>query len=289
PGIAAREALAEAGDRETRRVEVLADLGPVERRGDRRLRAAADGVRGDDRLPERVPEGVEVDAAAARRDPRLDRELLRIRLRQALAEPAGEVAYLVAVRAGPDRDEDVQAACARRLGERDEVQSVKGSLETQAGARGVGEAARRRIEVEADPVGLSRRGRAAVPDVHRDAAEVRERELRLELPADDVVDVAGRVLDSLGRRVGRKPARRLLLVEAVAAHPFRAALERQQAIADVRLERGEDLGVEADEVELGETVVRPIELVGVADAHLASARRDVRRAGRGRSRGAAGA
>ena len=131
-------------------------LCPGQRRRDGRLRGPPDGVGRHDRLREAVAEGIEVHAALARGDAGLHGQLLREGLREAVAEPVGELADLVAVGPGADRHEDVQALLARRLRKRDEVQGVERLLDLQAGARRVRKLPGVRIEVEAHPVGLAR-------------------------------------------------------------------------------------------------------------------------------------
>src|SRR5262249_43137070 len=70
---------------------------------------------------------------------------------------------------------------------------------------------------------------------------------------------------ALGRRVGRHPGRLLLLVEARAFQPVGTPLEGEEAVFHVRLERREDLHVEAEQVELRVALVRPEDLVGGRD------------------------
>src|SRR5262249_50696778 len=102
-----------------------------------------------------------------------------------------------------------------------------------------------------------------------DAAEVRERELRLEPPADDVVRGLLRVLDPLRWRVLRESLGRLLLEEAGPLHPVGAPLEREHPVLDEGLEALERRGVEVDEVALRIALLGPVDLVRVGDPHPA--------------------
>src|SRR5262245_20675148 len=100
----------------------------------------------------------------------------------------------------------------------------------------------------------------------RDASEVGERELRLELSADDVVGDFVGVLHGLRRRVRRQALRRLLLEEARSLHPVRTALEREEPILDVWSEAFEHVGIERDEIAHRVALLGPKDLVGVRDA-----------------------
>src|SRR5262249_19437989 len=96
-------------------------------------------------------------------------------------------------------------------------------------------------------------------------AEVDERQLRLEPPADDVVADAVRVDDASGRCVRRHRGRLLLLMETRALEAVRTALEGDQPVLHPRAELRPDERVVAHEVELGDVVIGPEDLVRVRD------------------------
>ena len=181
--------------------------------------------------------------------------------RQLLREPRD----LLRVGAGLDRQEDVQPLSSGRLHEGPEIERVQSLLHLQRGVHGVDHLARVRVEVEADPVGPVEILDPAVPGVHGDAAEIRERELRFELPAHHGVRDAAAVFHGDGRRVLRHPGGLLLLVKALAAHPVRTALQGEGAIVDVRLQARKDALIEGDEIRLRVPLLGPEDLVGVRD------------------------
>jgi hypothetical protein len=109
------------------------------------------------------------------------------------------------------------------------------------------------------------RGRPAAPDVDRDAAEVDQRELRLELAANDVVRRALLVLDRLRRRAVRHSRRLFLLDEALLEDPVRGPLERQQPVLHVGTQLRKNEVVEPGEVELRVSLLRPEHLVWVGE------------------------
>ena len=149
-------------------------------------------------------------------------------------------------------------------------------------ARCVGEAARRRIEVEGEPVGLVERSLAAVHDVDRDASEVDERQQRLLRPSDDVVhDLAGALrADRHGRHPRRDVLREVLLEEARPGHSVGTPFGRQRSIREPRQDERRDPVVEGRDVALRDSLRGPPRLVGMRDPDAADRRHGARGPGR---------
>src|SRR6266545_3974566 len=270
PGIRFLEPRFEVAEVEVGGLERWADFGPVEGGRDGGTRGMAHTEGRDDRLGETVAEGIEIDASLARRDAPFHRQLLRIGSGEARAELVGEAAHIVGVGADADRNEDVETFLAGGLREGHETEGVQCFLDFQTGLRRVGELPGIRIEIETDPVGLARIGGARAPDVHRDAAEVDQCELRLEPASENVVGRPLLVLDSLRRRVGRHPRGLLLLDEALALHPVGTSLQREQAVLHVGFQIRKDHVVEPRQIEFRVSLLGPEDLgrVGQMDSRF---------------------
>src|SRR5262249_41957438 len=102
-------------------------------------------------------------------------------------------------------------------------------------------------------------------EVHRDAAEVHERERRLPPAADDVVSHAVLVDDAHRGRVARHAVRLLLLPEALSAEAIRTTAEDERPTLHVRPDLREDALVVVDEVALRVALVGPEHLRRVRD------------------------
>jgi hypothetical protein len=72
----------------------------------------------------------------------------------------------------------VQTAAAGSFRERFELQGVEDFFQIKTSARGIAEFSRLRIEIEANPVGLAQKRSAAAGNVHGDATEIGEGQLR---------------------------------------------------------------------------------------------------------------
>ena len=107
-----------------RRVELVVDLVPAQRRRDRRVRLRPHGVDGSDRLALAVLVRVDQDAAPARLRP-FGRRELRMRARDRAGDDFGERARLLERRAAVERHEHVEALAAGGLRERDEAELVE--------------------------------------------------------------------------------------------------------------------------------------------------------------------
>ena len=164
------------------------------------------------------------------------------------------------------RHEDMEAAPARRLDVRLQPVILELVAQEQRRTRRRSEAVLR-IEIEREPVRLVELIDPAVHHVHRDAAQVHERQQRLARAAHDVVDItAGRGRrDGNRRNVGGQVRRRLLLEEAAASHTVGASLERDGAALHPRQDLSRDSRVELCEIELRQAFVRPEQLRRIRD------------------------
>src|SRR5579863_7967697 len=106
---------------------------------------------------------------------------------------------------------------------------------------------------------------AAGPNMHRNASQVDERQLRVLRSTNHVFDVAILMMDTMRGRAFRHSLRRGLLIKAIATHTIRTALKRQQAIVDIWPELVEYRIVIASQIELGVAFVWPENLVRVGD------------------------
>ena len=124
-----------------------------------------------------------------------------------------------------------------------------------------------RVEVEDAPVGALGRRDAARPDVQRDRAEVGHVEEGLDVVADEVVDLALRVLapdaleaDPVGREV-----RGVLLEERLSGDAVGVAGHHERPVLQVGKEPRRDRAVVVDEVALGVALVGPEDLCEVGE------------------------
>ena len=108
-----------------------------------------------------------------------------------------------------------------------------------------------------------------VPLVQVDAAEIDHPQQRGEvLDHGEVDDVAGCVLDGARIDPGRTRRGRALHEEELAAGPVGIALHHHRPIAQVRQERGSDVGVVLEEIALGQAELGPEDLAQVGELHL---------------------
>jgi hypothetical protein len=147
---------------------------------------------------------------------------------------------------------------------------AQGGAQQGGGTRGRVEAVRR-IEIERQPVRLVELIGPAVHHVHRDAAQVHERQQRLAGAPDDVVDVPanGRSGNTDRRHAGGQIVRRLLLKKALAAQAFGAPLHRDGAGLHPWQDVRRDACVELRQIELRQPLVRPEHLSRVRQRHAA--------------------
>jgi len=124
----------------------------------------------------------------------LDRQCIWVRRCHPCHERLGEGENFVRVRSDSDRHENMQAAASRGFREGHQLQGVQSGFDVQCRMSGVCEKPRLGINVDANPIRLPRRNRAARHDVHGDTAQVYQGELRRQGAGDHVLgELAGAV------------------------------------------------------------------------------------------------
>ena len=115
--------------------------------------------------------------------------------------------------------------------------------------------------------GRSRRRRSAGPEVERNRAQVDDVEQRGQVVADEIVDLALRVLapHALGPDPVGREARRVLLEEGLARDAVGIARHHQRPVAEIRQQPGSDGAVVGDQVALGVAVLGPEDLLEVGE------------------------
>ena len=174
-------------------------------------------------------------------------------LGQRLRERLRERPHLLLQRPAHDRDVDVDALGAGRLDERRHAERLERVTHDERAARstcanftpGPG------IEIEMQVVGAIDVVAARVPLIEIDAAEVDDPEQRREVLHHREVDHVPRLvldragLDPLGMRLGDA-----LHEEAFPLRAVRVALHHHRPIAQVRQQRGGDVGVVLEQIAL---------------------------------------
>src|SRR5206468_9645184 len=108
----------------------------------------------------------------------------------------------------------------------------------------------------------------ARPEMKRDRAEVHEIEQRIDVVADEVVDLASGVLapHAFGADPLGDEARRILLVEGLARDAVRKAGEHERAVLQVREQPRRHASIKFYEISLRVAFLRPEDLVEVGEA-----------------------
>src|SRR5262249_51387091 len=114
-------------------------------------------VRSDDGLAKAVAEWVEINAASARGNGVLYRQLVGVVGSHPNHESSGEREDFIRIGSSPDGDHNMQASASRSLGKRDKLEEIKQLLYVQAGSCCVTKFSGTWINIDAHPIRLARR------------------------------------------------------------------------------------------------------------------------------------
>src|ERR1700730_2155327 len=160
----------------------------------------------------------------------------------------------------------MQSPAAGGLWKGNQLQGIQCFFDEHAGNGRVTELSGTRIEVEAHPIRLWKCCCSAPKHAYRDAAKIRQGNLRPKRSAHDIVcrlSCSGRVRDPFCGSSRRHALRFLLLIETFAAHAAWTAFECQNPIVDIGPECGKHITIEIYEIELGIAFLGPKHLVRI--------------------------